>query len=181
MTNEYSILANMYFNGSVEHDEHGMIKVGEYIINFEREEVQMNFLQNNYQYRCNIIIHDLTGREIRRIVINEFEAMQMLDGINAYIYDDFESEVYLLSNIAGPTLYETYTLCLQREYFDESDPNNNTFNLVLNRYNGVLEVLETVLTIRMTLSELDSFVDTAFFIFLIDIASSRTGIFSDGG
>ena len=55
MTNEYSILANMYFNGSVEHDEHGMIKVGEYIINFEREEVQMNFLQNNYQQVC--LIH----------------------------------------------------------------------------------------------------------------------------
>ena len=178
MSSEYSVLTNMYFNHQVQHSEDAMIKAGDYFIEFKREDVEKTFFDVQFQYRCNIIFKDLTGREVRRLVINEFQAMQLLDGINAYVYDnEFLEESYLLSNVNGPTIYETYTLCLMAIIRDDEDPNNNVFEIVLKRYNDVLGVLDDVLTIRLTLNELDSFVDTAFFIFLIDIASERNGIF----
>lgn len=178
MGTEYSILANMYFNHQVQHAEDAMIKVGDHFIEFKREDVEKTFFERQFSYRCIIIFKDLTGREVRRVTMNELQAMQMLDGINAYVYDnEFMEECYLVSNIGGPTVFESYTLCLNSIYRDMEDPNDNVFELVIKRYNDALEVLENVLTLNLTLNELDSFVDTAFFIFLIDIASEREGIF----
>ena len=168
----------MFYQGIVPHENMGSIKVGDCIIEFVREEIEKTFLDLQYQYRCNIIFKDLTGREIRRLVINEGQAMQLLDGINAYIYDDF-NEAYLLSNIQGPTLFETYTVTMITQ-FHNGNPEDTRLQMIIQRYNGVLEVLEPVLTVTFTLDDLDKFVDTAFFIFLIDLASEREGIFKNG-
>lgn len=171
----------MFFQGIVPHEDKAMIKVGDYTIEFTREEVPKQFFDLQFNYNCSIIFYDLTGREVRRVVINEYQAMQLIDGINAAVYDDFDSEIYLISNINGPTLFETYTLCLNREYFNEYNPSDSMYNLIIYRYNGAIETLDQVLNVRMGLDDLDKFVDTAFFIFLIDIASEREGIFSNGG
>ena len=171
---EDTVLTNMYYNKVVEHENMGYMRVSDYIIEFIREEIDKSFFQIQYEYRCIIVIKDLLNRELRRIVINEAQAMQLIDGINAYVYDNMSEEVYLLTNISGPTIYEEYTICLA--YLD-GEYQNARVQMIVNRYNSALETLEPVLTIPFTLDELDKFVDTAFFIFLIDLASAREGIF----
>ena len=171
--NEYSVLTNMYYNQNVRKDNMATIKIQDYIIEIIREEVTCTFMDVQFQYHCSLIFKDLTGRELRRIDFNELQASQLLDNINTFIYDDY-MEIYALSNLNGPTIYETYTIAL-RAIQQETEEHYIQFQVLC--YNSVLQTMSSVISIIMNIDDLDKLVDAMFFIYLIDLASERSGIY----
>ena len=171
MTNEYLVLSNMYYNNTVSKDNMATIKIQDYLFEITREEVKSEFMDLQYRYRCNLVIKNLIGTELKRLCFNELQASQMLDSINTFVYNDY-TDMYILSGINSPSnIYESYSIYLKT--IDE------TKHLILFQvtckiaYNNV-----PVISIIMNIDELDELSDAMFFIYLIDIVSERSGIFS---
>ena len=174
-TTNYAILSNMYYQGSVGHDNMATLRTKNYIIDIIREEVTKEFLQIQYRYRCSLIFKDLTGREILRLTFNESQSQALLDNMNTFIFEDYQ-DMMCLSNIFGQSMLETYSIYLSNktadintgEYFCE-------FKVVC--YNSATGTFQPILSTILSDNELDELINIMFFIFLIDLASEREGIY----
>ena len=171
--NEYSVLSNMYYNNSVRKDNMATIRIQDYIIDIVREDVSCTFMDIQYYYHCILIFKDITGRELRRLDFNEMQASQLLDNINTFIYDDY-AEIYALSNLNGPTIYESYSIVL-KAIEQESGEHYIQFQVLCT--NTIYRSITPIITITMSIDDLDRFIDVMFFIYLIDLASERSGIY----
>ena len=170
--NNYSVINNMYYQGSVRHDDMATLKTSNYIIEIQREEVHCEFMDVQYCYRCIIEFKDLLGRSERKIVLNEAQANILIDNINTFVYDNY-SELFCLTNIAGSSMFETYGIKLS-----ETEINGDfTALLQVICFNAATNTSFPVLTTSFSLEELDNFCNVLFFVFLIDLVSEREGIF----
>lgn len=170
---KYSVLCNMYYQKSVRHENMASLRVKDYIIEIQREEVSKEFLDIQYHYRCILIFKDLLGRELRRLVMNEAQAGVLIDNISTFIYNNY-NQLIALSNLNGPTVFEYYNISLEASENQQGD--FTTLFRVL-RYNSVIQMMEPVLNIELELQELDDLCSMMFFVYLIDLESEREGIY----
>ncbi len=184
MMNNYSVLCNMYYQGTVRHDTMGSLKTKNHVIDVIREEAH-SFLDIQYEYRCLLIFKDLVGREVFRLNINEGQVQVLIDNINIFVYESYD-ELYCLSNIVGNNINESYSVKLS--WFlpdnnincgipvDENDEHNILIQVI--SYNSILNRTSIVFTTVLTLDELDNLSSLMYFIYLIDLEAERRGIFS---
>ena len=172
MNSEYAILCNMFYQGSVRHENMATLKTQNFIIDIQREEVEKTFLDLQYNYRCILIFKDLLGREIRRLVFNEADAMILTDNISTFVFNDY-TEMIVLSNIIGPTIFESYSISLKATEV------NGDYSVLLQVlcYNSATQIMQPVISTILSLEELDNLCDMMFFIYLIDLAAEREGIY----
>lgn len=170
--NTYSVVNNMYYQGSVRHEDMASLKTRNYIIEIKREDVACEFMDVQYHYRCILEFKDLLGRTERVIVLNEAQANILIDNLGTFVYDNY-SELFCLTNIAGPSVLETYGIKVSE--VEEGGDFCALFQLIC--FNGVTNTSYPILSTTFTLEELDNFCDVLFFVFLIDLVSEREGIF----
>ena len=172
MNTENVILSNMYYQGTVKHENMARLKLKDFIIELNREEVQTTFLNIQYEYRCNIVFKDLLGRPIRALSLNENQARILVDNISTFVYDEY-TELNCLGDISSTNIAETYGIRLSATEV------NGDFSVLFQVicYNNVLNTSFPVISTVMSLEELDKFCDLMFFIFLVDLVSERKSIY----
>lgn len=173
MMNKYSFINNMYYSGLVDHENMGEFKTKNYIIEIKREEVEKEFLNMQYMFICSLTFKDFTGREVLRISFNESQAAALIDSISSFVYDNYNNMI-ALSNINGSTIVETYSISL-RSIENENKDFAILFQILC--YNSYTQQTVPILTTVFDLDELDNLCDMMFFVYLIDIASDREGIY----
>lgn len=170
--NNYTIITNMYYQGTVRHFEMSELRTRNFIIEIKREEVSKEFLDIQYHYRCILRFKDLTGRLVREVVMNESQASILVDNINAFVYDNY-TELYCLNGIASTNVAETYEIRLTT--CEENEDYSVLFQILCT--NSVLGTTFPVVSTVLTLEELDNLLEVMFFIYLIDLVSERKGIY----
>ena len=167
-----AVLNNMYYQGTVQHENMAKLKTRNYVIEMYREEVGVEFLNVQYCYRCILVFKDLLGNEVRRLVFSEAQAATLIDNMSMVVYNDY-IELHCLSNILGPTINETYSIVLKAA--EEHEEYHINFQILC--YNNILETVQPVLTTVLTLDELDELINMMFFVYLIDLVSDRKSIY----
>lgn len=173
MSSEYSIINNMYFQGTVKHSNSNNLRVKDCIIEIERQEVNKEFFDLQYRYRCTLKFKDLLGRVIREVSFSEMQAQILIDNINTFVYDNY-ANMYVLTGITGSSSVETYSIFLK-----ESENKDNDFCVILQLLcnNAVLQQTFPIFTVTLDLQELDDLLNVMFFVYLIDLVSERQGIY----
>ena len=173
--NNYSILNNMYFQGTVPHTNVNSLKTKDYIIEIERQEVTKTFFDIQYVYRCILRFKDLLGRVVCELVFSEAQAQVLIDNISTFICDNYTT-MYALNNItlSGTTSTESYSIFLK-----ETENKDKDFCVLLQLIctNSVLQTTFPKFTATLELDELDNLCNIMFFVYLIDLVSERQGIY----
>ena len=170
--NEYTIINNMYYQGTVNKSDMAHIQLRDFYVEIIREDVEKTFFNIQYYYICRIVFKDLLGRIVREIVLNENQARILLDNMSTFIYDNY-TELVCLSDITSTNIAETYGFKLSAT--EENGDFCVLFQVIC--YNSVLGTSFPVISTVMSLDELDKLTDIMYFIFLIDLVSERKGIY----
>lgn len=175
MDASFHTMYNLYKMGVIEEDNNmAKLIVSDNQIRFEfrRENVQLWVTDTSYKYKCFIDIYDnLTNNLILSLNCNETDIMNILDCYT-------QMNEYCMFDIICPRLNPFnstgcfYTIGLELVKIDYSKPDslldgcNRWFNV--QEYNPLLNTCISRLSIKMTIDELEEFMNLIFFIFLID-------------
>lgn len=173
MTANSYVMYNLFKMGYIEGEDMAVFNTmdGQYRFELKREQAQLWITDTSYKYKCNIdIYNNITNTKIVHLNCNEIDIMNILDCYTQM--HEYNMKDIICPNLAPYTSNGNFYI-IGMELFRIDDVHNILYDVSsrwfnVKEYNPLMEQLVDIISIELSIDELEDLMNLLFFTFLID-------------